>query len=96
VVIASGLFDYLNFAIAARLAGNLESNLNPGGWLYIGNMMPGNPGRWFMEFHLDWHLIYRTHEEMLAFGRTGTRHSAVEIIEEATGINPFLKITRGR
>ena len=96
VIIASGLFDYLNFATAARLAGHLESNLSPGGALYIGNMVPWNPGRWFMEFHLDWHLIYRTHEEMLAFGRTGTRHSTVEIIEEATGINPFLQITRGR
>ena len=95
VVIASGLFDYLNFTTAARLTGTLEASLAPGGSLYIGNMVPSNPGKWFMEFHLDWHLTYRTHEDMLAFGRTGTKHSTVEIIEEETGINPFLSITRG-
>ena len=62
--------------------------------MLVGNMVPWNPGRWFMELHLDWHLTYRTHEEMLAFARMGASRSRCRILEEETGTNPFVSVTR--
>jgi extracellular factor (EF) 3-hydroxypalmitic acid methyl ester biosynthesis protein len=94
-IFACGLFDYLNFTTAARLCANLERCLVDGGTMLVGNMVPWNPGRWFMELHLDWHLTYRTHEEMLAFARMGASRSRCEILEEETGINPFVCLTKG-
>ena len=93
-VYASGLFDYLSRSSAVRLTGNLYRHVAPAGSLYIGNMAPQNPSRWLMEHHLDWFLIFRTHEQMLDFATAGAPDSDVGIIEERTGVNPFVRITR--
>jgi hypothetical protein len=47
-----------------------------------------------MEFHLDWSLIYREHEEMLEFARAGVPDANPQILEEVTGLNPFVTLTR--
>jgi len=94
VVFAAGLFDYLRFPTAARLSGNLYKNLAPGGTAYIGNMVPTNPCRWFLEHHLEWFLLYRTREEILEFGRAAAPDAELGIVEEPTGVNPFLSMRR--
>lgn len=93
-VYASGLFDYLSRSSAVRLTSNLYRHVALKGSLYIGNMAPQNPSRWLMEHHLDWFLIFRTHEQMLDFATAGAPDSDVGIIEERTGVNPFVRITR--
>jgi extracellular factor (EF) 3-hydroxypalmitic acid methyl ester biosynthesis protein len=94
LIFACGLFDYLSFRSAVRLCANLERALTEGGTLLAGNMVPENPGRWFMELHLDWPLTYRTRDQLLAFARTGAARARCELLEEETGINPFVSITR--
>jgi hypothetical protein len=47
-----------------------------------------------MELHLDWFLIYRRHSEMLAFARRAAPNAHVAILEEETGVNPFVVVTR--
>ena len=91
-IFACGLFDYLELPTAVTLAKNLHQNLLPGGMLYLGNMVPTQPNRWFMELHLDWTLIYRTHAEMLELARAAAPGVPSEIVEEPTGINPFVAI----
>jgi hypothetical protein len=93
-IFSCGLFDYLQPRTAASLSGAFFGNLARGGTVYIGNMTPENPSRWFMEFHLDWVLQYRERSEMLAFARAGAPGAEVLIVEEATGFNPFVTLRR--
>ncbi len=93
-IICAGFFDYLRVHSAIRTTKTIYSYLAPGGTAYIGNMVPENPDRWLMEMHLDWHLIYRTREEMISFARAAAVDAEVGIIEEQTKINPFLSVQR--
>lgn len=94
-IYSCGLFDYLQPATAVRLARNLFSATAPGGAVFIANMVD-HDGRWFMEQHLDWKLIYRTRAELLAIGaRAAPEAATLQILEEETGINPFVHMIRG-
>jgi hypothetical protein len=47
-----------------------------------------------MELHLDWHLEYRERSSMLDLARRAVSGAHVEILEESTGVNPFVALTR--
>ncbi len=94
MIFCAGLFDYLKFGTAVTLCRHFHANLLPGGTAYVGNMVPENPCRWFLEHHLDWYLTYRTRDEILEFARTAAPHAEVAIVEEATGLNPFVMIRK--
>jgi extracellular factor (EF) 3-hydroxypalmitic acid methyl ester biosynthesis protein len=91
-IFCCGLFDYLELPTAIVLGRNLFGNLEKDGTLYLGNMVPSNPNRWFMELHLDWFLIYRTRAEMMDMARRAVPAAEVDILEESTGINPFVSL----
>ncbi len=93
-VYASGLFDYLQPHTWVSLCRSLFWMVAPRGTLYVGNMVPESPSRWFMELHLDWFLEYRDREELLELAGKAAPGAAVEIVEEATGVNPFVSVTR--
>ncbi|HZU82247.1 MAG TPA: class I SAM-dependent methyltransferase, partial [Polyangiaceae bacterium] len=92
VVFCCGLFDYLALRTAVVLCRSLFQNLEEGGSLYVGNMVPDNPNRWFMELHLDWFLLYRTRAELLDMARLAVPDARIDIVEEATGLNPFVSL----
>jgi extracellular factor (EF) 3-hydroxypalmitic acid methyl ester biosynthesis protein len=94
-IYSSGLFDYLSASTATILTRNLFARLAPGGKLLVGNMVPENPGRWIMEQHLDWHLTYRSRAEQLEIARRAAPNAHVQILEEETGVNPFVELIRG-
>jgi hypothetical protein len=89
-----GLFDYLRHATAVGLARNLEGRLADGGRAIIANMVPENPSRWYMEHHLDWWLIYRSRQEMLEIAARAAPQARLQILEEESGVNPFVEISR--
>jgi hypothetical protein len=89
-VYCSGLFDYLELPTAITLCRNLFTNLAPEGTLYVGNLVPSNPNRWLMELHLDWFVIHRTRSELLDMAHLAVPEARAEILEETTGINPFV------
>ena len=93
-VYSCGLFDYLQAATAVVLTRNLFTRVAPGGKLLIGNMAPENPSRWIMEHHLDWPLIYRSRAEMLDIGQRAAPDARGQVLEEETGVNPFIELTR--
>jgi len=93
-IFSCGLFDYLPTATAVSLTRSLYASVAERGTLYIGNMVPSSPSRWIIEFHCDWYLIYREPWEMLEFARTAAPEADVSIIEEPTGVNPFVQLTR--
>jgi len=94
-VVASGFFDYLQLLTAISLTKSLYSLVAPGGTLYIGNMVPSSQSRWFMEIHLDWFLVYREHSELLEVARIAAPDAKIQLLEEPTGVNPFVALTRG-
>ena len=94
-IFSCGLFDYLQSPTSTVLIRNLFPRLADGGELYVGNMQPGNPSRWIMEHHLDWHLVYRTRPELLDLGARAAPTAAIRLLEEETGVNPFIQLTRG-
>jgi extracellular factor (EF) 3-hydroxypalmitic acid methyl ester biosynthesis protein len=93
-VYASGLFDYLQAHTWVSLCRTLYDTLAPGGALYLGNMVPSCPTRWLMEFHLDWYLEYRERVELLGLAKKAAPAARREIIEEPTGVNPFVSLAR--
>ncbi len=93
-VYSCGLFDYLQRPTATSLCRSLYALLAPGGTLYVGNMVPECRSRWVMELHLDWYLVYRERSEMREFARMAAPDARMDILEEATGINPFVILTR--
>ncbi|HTQ07914.1 MAG TPA: class I SAM-dependent methyltransferase [Polyangiaceae bacterium] len=94
LVYSVGLFDYLQMLTAVSLCRNLYSLVAPGGTLLVGNMVPSNPSRWFMELHLDWFLVYRERSEMLELARLAAPKGHTEILDEPTRVNPFVSITK--
>jgi hypothetical protein len=93
-IFSCGLFDYLQFPTAVSLCRNIAANLARGGVAYFGNMVPSNPTRWMIEHHCDWYLVYRTHEQMLEFATKAVPGAQIQVLEEETGVNPFVEITR--
>jgi extracellular factor (EF) 3-hydroxypalmitic acid methyl ester biosynthesis protein len=93
-VYASGLFDYLQPHTWVSLCRSLYAMVADEGTLYVGNMVPSSPSRWFMELHLDWYLEYREHDVLLSLARKAAPNAHLEVIEELTGVNPFVALTR--
>jgi SAM-dependent methyltransferase len=66
LIYATGLLDYLAHNVARQLIWVLFQLLNPRGRLVVANFLPGIRDAGFMESYMDWKLIYRTRQEMLA------------------------------
>jgi len=60
----------------------------------VANMVPENPSRWYMEHHLDWFLLYRSRDELLGIAERGCAGSRLRILEEESGVNPFVEVSR--
>lgn len=86
-VYAAGLYDYLVAPIGMRLISRMFQFLRPGGRLLVANFAPALPGIGYMETFMDWHLIYRTGEEMRAlFSELPAGEvSTVEVFEDEIG-----------
>lgn len=68
LVYSAGLVDYLEDSIADKIFSMLYRQLRARGTLVVGNMA-SNPGiGWLPEFLLDWTLLYRSEQDMRAFG----------------------------
>lgn len=63
-----GLFDYLHLKLSKRLIKKLFNCLNEGGSLIIGNVDVNASHKEFMSNLLDWHLDYKSQEELLSLG----------------------------
>jgi extracellular factor (EF) 3-hydroxypalmitic acid methyl ester biosynthesis protein len=93
-VFSCGLFDYLELLTSVTLCRSLYALVASGGTLFVGNMVPSCSSRWLMEMHLDWFLVYRERSQMLELARMAAPEARIEILEEATGVNPFVAVTR--
>jgi extracellular factor (EF) 3-hydroxypalmitic acid methyl ester biosynthesis protein len=96
VVYASGLYDYLPRSFAKELTLSFSRILDREGLLVIGNYgrEVQTAERFFIEYAQDWHLIYRTRQDMLDLV-SDTDLDAVEVTaDDATGTILFLHARR--
>jgi extracellular factor (EF) 3-hydroxypalmitic acid methyl ester biosynthesis protein len=92
-IYSMGVFDYLNSRVAKAVLDRLYRLLKPGGDLIIGNFHASNPSKYYMEYWVDWALIYRTEEE---FRRMYENISPAEVsvLYDDTGSQMFLHLKK--
>ncbi len=92
VIYSAGLFDYLSEPVAQMAATRLFNSLKPGGSLIIGNFNLFNPTLPLMDLAWDWHLIYRSPEDLAKmFAPVG---GSITVEQEDLGINLFCVIRK--
>lgn len=94
LIYTAGLLDYLQQRTAVVLTSRLARATAPGGHLLVANMVD-HPARWYLEVPLDWPLVYRTREDLLDLGGRAVPGARLEILDDASGANPFLRLMRG-
>ncbi len=64
------------------------------GEFIIGNFSTSNPSRDYMEFG-EWNLFHRSYSDLIALAhKIGIDRNFVEVLEEPTGVNLFLRIIK--
>jgi extracellular factor (EF) 3-hydroxypalmitic acid methyl ester biosynthesis protein len=87
LVLAGGLFDYLDARKASLLMKIAYGLLAPGGTFFLTNIAEGNPYRPLIEYFGNWTLIERSEEDVLACcDAAGIARSNVLIRREETGL----------
>ena len=94
VVYCAGLFDYLSDRICRRLLEIFYEMLAPGGLLVATNVEASNPARGMMEYLMDWHLIYRTGDQLKELSPRDAPPENCRIIADVTGVNIFLEVKK--
>lgn len=91
LIYTAGLFDYLSGPVAQFAAKQLYSSLSKVGELIIGNFDISAPNRFGMSLVTDWHLIYRSSDDLKSlFSNIGK----LEMEREELGINLFASIRK--
>jgi extracellular factor (EF) 3-hydroxypalmitic acid methyl ester biosynthesis protein len=93
LIYCAGLFDYLAPDTCRALMELWHDSLSPGGLVLIANMTDSKPFRHFIEFILDWQLIYRNSSEILSLVPEHCRE-ATRVIAEPISVNLFLHLRK--
>ncbi len=93
LIYCAGLFDYLAPDTCRALMELWYDSLSPGGLMLIANMADTKPFRNFIEFILDWQLIYRNSAEIFSLVPEHCRETT-NVIAEPTSVNLFLHIRK--
>jgi extracellular factor (EF) 3-hydroxypalmitic acid methyl ester biosynthesis protein len=93
LIYCAGLFDYLAPDTCRALMELWFDSLSAGGLMLIANMDDTKPFRNFIEFILDWQLIYRNSAEIFSLVPERCRETT-RVIAEPTSVNLFLHIRK--
>lgn len=94
VVYCAGLFDYLSQKVCKRLVGLFTKLLRPGGLVIATNVASTNPRIGWMEYVVEWNLVYRNDWEMLDLIPLDGTILQNDLKRDATGVNLFLEIRK--
>lgn len=95
LVLAGGLFDYLDVRKAALLLKVAYALLAPGGTFFFTNIAEGNPYRPLIEYFGDWTLLERSEADLLACcDAAGIPRANVSMRREETGLAWLVEVTR--
>ena len=94
LVYCAGLFDYLSQRVCRRLNDLFVRLLAPGGLMVVTNVSDSNPSRAWMEFVLEWNLIYRDDAAMMEIAPLNGGQFETELKRDITGVNLFLEVRK--
>lgn len=95
LVLAGGLFDYLDARTATLLIQMAYRLLAPGGTFFFTNIAAGNPYRTLIEYFGNWTLIERTEEDLYRYcENAGIGRANVTIRREETGLALIVEVTK--
>jgi extracellular factor (EF) 3-hydroxypalmitic acid methyl ester biosynthesis protein len=92
IVYCAGLFDYLSQRVCKRLVELFCTMVKPGGLVIVTNVSDTNPSKAWMEYLVEWNLIYRGRPEMEDLVPDRFPVKSTNISEDVTGVNLFLEI----
>ncbi len=92
VVYCAGLFDYLSQRVCKRLVELFCTMAKPGGLVIVTNVAESNPRKAWMEYLMEWNLIYRDEAEMQELVPLDIAVNRTSIKADSTGVNLFLEI----
>jgi len=90
----AGLFDYLSDRICKRLMTTFYEALAPGGLLVATNVDSSNPIRNMLEYVLEWHLVYRTGDQLRAICPDEVAPDNIRISRDDTGVNVYVEVRK--
>ncbi|MCS5539976.1 MAG: class I SAM-dependent methyltransferase [Roseibacillus sp.] len=94
MVYCSGLFDYLSQRVCRRLNDLFARLLAPGGLMLVTNVSDTKPSRAWMEFVLEWNLIYRDDAAMMEIAPLNGGQFETALNRDETGVNLFLEVRK--
>lgn len=92
IVYCAGLFDYLSQRVCKRLVDLFCTMIRPGGIVIVTNVAMSNPRKAWMEYVMEWNLIYRDENDMRDLVPDGLNLKDTRVQEDSTGVNLFLEI----
>lgn len=92
LVYCAGLFDYLSDRICKRLMNIFYKLLKPGGLLIATNVAASNPGRGFMEYIMEWFLVYRDKQQFLQLAPEKASASYCSVKADPLEVNIYLEV----
>ena len=93
-VYAMGLYDYLPDTVGRSLTSVLYGLLAPGGRLVIGNFASHADAQPFLDLVCDWHLVYRSADEVRALASELPGDAKIDVRLDSTGTVYFLVVER--
>ena len=94
LVYCAGLFDYLSQKVCKKLVELFTKLLHPQGLVIATNVASTNPRIGWMEYVVEWNLVYRNDWEMLDLIPLDGTVMKTDLKREATGVNLFLEIRK--
>lgn len=91
LVYCAGLFDYLADPICRALTRILYDWVAPGGLLITTNVDISNPRKLTMDYLLEWHLLYRTRNDLMAIKPDNIPEDLCKVISDDTGVNIYFE-----
>jgi len=93
LVLAGGLFDYLDDRQCQFVIRGLYGSLRPGGVFFFTNIGAGNPYRVCMEYLTDWRLIERSEADVRRLcAAAGVPSEHVRISKDSTGLALLVEV----
>lgn len=94
LIYSAGLFDYLSDRVAVALIRALHESLEPGGTLIVGNFAPDSHGRGYMAGIMDWHLVYRSEDDLLRLVKEAVPQASFDIHRDEPGNVVYAQMVR--
>ena len=94
LVYCAGLFDYLSDRICKRLMNIFYDLVAPGGLLVATNVDASNPSRNWMEYVVEWHLVYRDKRTLETLKPDAAAPGSFKVEAEALGVNIFIEVRK--